>query len=87
MQVCTDIKNYEKMYALRTIAEYAGYALLNSVYAQLLTNFNNNFGYVNLVFLGIVSLPILISLICFIRALTKKFAQRYTIIKPEYTEE
>ena len=87
MQVCTDSKNHEKMYALRTIAEYAGYAILNAIYAQLLTTFNNNFGYANFVYIGVLALPILVALIFFIKVLTKKFAQKYTIIKPEYTEE
>ena len=87
LQVCTPTKNYEKMYALRTIGDYLGYACLNAFYAQLLSVFNNNFGYANFVFVGIMTIPLIISLIAFITALTKKFAQKYTIIKEEYTED
>ncbi len=87
MQVCTHSKNHERMYALRTIAEYLGIAIFNAIYAQLLNSFNNNIGYADLIHVGILILPMLIGLIVFIRALTKKYAQKYTIIKPEYTED
>lgn len=87
MQVCTPTKNYEKMYALRTIADYLGYALLNMFYAQLLNVFSDNFGYANFVFVGVLAIPLIVSLIVFIKVLTKKFAQKYTIIKEEYTED
>lgn len=87
MQVCTQTKNYEKMYALRTIADYFGYAVLNAIYAQLLNVFGNNFGYANFVFIGALTIPLIVTLAVFISLLTKKFAQKYTIIKPEYTEE
>lgn len=87
MQVCTQKKNFERMYALKTIAEYLGYAIFNALYAQLLGVFNNNWGWANLVYIAIAVIPIVALLILFIKALTKKFAQKYTIIKPEYTED
>ncbi len=87
MQVCTHSKNHENLYALRTIAEYLGIAGINAIYAQLLGVFNNNFAYVNFIHLGILLIPILVVLIIFIKTLTRRYAQKYTIIKPEYTED
>ncbi len=87
MQVCTDKKNYERMYALNTIAEYSGYAVLNAVYAQILDGFADNFAYTNLLYAAILAVPLIVVLIFFSKVLTKKFAQKYTIIKPEYTED
>ncbi len=87
MQICTPSKNHEKLYALRTIFEYLGIAIINMLYAQLLSVFNNNLGYANLVYLSILALPIIALLVLFIRVLIKKYTQKYTIIKPEYTED
>lgn len=85
MQVCTQSKNHERLYALRTIAEYSGIAIINLFYAQLLDVFNNNFAYANFIYIGVLAIPIITMLILFIRVLIKKFAAKYTIIKPEYT--
>ncbi len=87
MQVCSHSKNHERMYALRTIAEYLGVASINAIYAQLLNVFSNNIGYANLVFVAILAVPLVVLLIIFIRVLVKKYAQKYTIIKPEYIED
>lgn len=87
MQVCSHSKNHERMYALRTIAEYLGVAGINAIYAQLLNVFNNNIGYSNLIYVAILTIPLLTLLIIFIKVLTKKYAQKYTIIKPEYTDD
>ncbi len=85
MQVCTQTKNHERLYALRTIAEYLGIAIINLFYAQLLDVFNNNFAYANFIYVGVLAIPIITMLILFIKVLVKKFAAKYTIIKPEYT--
>ncbi len=85
MQVCTQTKNHERLYALRTIAEYSGIAIINLFYAQLLNIFNDNFGWANLIYAGVLLIPIVTMLIFFIKVLIKKFASKYTIIKPEYT--
>ena len=87
MQVCTSKKNIEKAYSIRTMVEYLGYALISYVYAMLLAGFKDNYGLTNIVYISIFAIPLVVSLILFIRALCKKYASKYTIIKPEYTNE
>jgi len=87
LQVCTSTKNIERAYSIRVMVEYLGYAAISFVYSFLLGAFNDNFGLTNLTYIGIFVIPLVISLIVFIRALCKKYAQKFTIIKPEYTED
>ena len=67
------------------MVEYLGYALISLVYSMLLGVFNDNYGLTNLTYISIFAIPLVISLIFFIRALVKKHAQKYTVIKDEYT--
>ena len=87
LQVCTSTKNIERAYSIRVMVEYLGYAVISFVYSFLLGAFNDNFGLTNLTYIGIFVIPLVVSLIFFIRALCKKYAQKFTIIKPEYTED
>ena len=80
-------KNLEKLYAMSAVVQYLGYAVFSAIFSGLLAAFNDNYGYSILVYLAI-SLPIVIgSTIFLLRTLVKKYAQKYTIIKPEYTED
>ncbi|MBR6778889.1 MAG: hypothetical protein IKM43_01885 [Clostridia bacterium] len=87
IQTCVPKKNIEKVYAIRTTFEYLGYALMTLICSGLLTKFNNNYGIVNVVYISIFAVPLIISMIFFIRLLCKRYAQKYTIIKKEYTED
>ena len=87
LQVCTSTKNIERAYSIRVMVEYLGYAVISFVYSFLLSAFGDNFGLTNLTYIGIFVIPLVVSLIIFIRALCKKYAQKYTIIKSEYTED
>lgn len=87
LQVCTSRKNIEKAYSIRTMVEYLGYAIISSVYAALLAGFNDNYGLTNLVYIAIFGIPLLVSMVLFIKALIKKHAQKFTIIKDEYTKD
>ena len=87
MQICIPKKNIERAYAIRTTVEYLGYAIISGVYAQLLGVFNDNYGLTNLVYIGILILPLCISCGFFIRALIKQYSRKRTIIKKEYTED
>ena len=87
LQVCLTKKNLERGYNLKNMAEYLGYASFSSLYALLLSVFNDNFGYSNLVYIAILAVPLIISMIVFIKFLVKKNASKYTIIKAEYTED
>lgn len=87
MQVCVPKRNIERAYAIRTMGEYLGYAAISSLFAALLSVFNDNWGLTNIVYISILIVPLLISLIVFMRALIKKHAQKYTIIKDEYTKD
>ena len=87
MQVCTSKKNVERAYAIRTMVEYLGYAGISSIYAALLSGFGDNYGLTNIVYISIFAIPLIISLILFIRALCKKHAQKFTVVKDEYVKD
>lgn len=87
MQVCVSKRNIERVYAIRTMVEYLGYGLISALFAGLLAVFNDNWGLTNIVYMAILSVPLIISLIFFIRSLIKKHAQKFTVIKDEYTKD
>lgn len=87
LQVCLPSKDLDKGYTYKNMAEYLGYGLCSSIYSILLSAFNDNFAYSNLVYAGIIVIPLILSLIFFIRALVKKYAEKYTVIKKEYVED
>ncbi len=87
MQVCIPKRNIEKAYSLRIMIEYLGYAAISAVYALLLETTGNNFGLTNLVYISIFGIPLLVSMVFFVNALIKKHAQKYTVIKDEYTKD
>ncbi len=85
MQVCIPPQDIETAYSVRTMVEYLGYGLISAMYSALLTGFNNNYGLVSVVYMAILTIPLIISMILFIKSLIKKHTQKFTIIKPEYT--
>ena len=87
MKVFIRKRNTERAYAIRTMVEYLGYAAISAVFAWLLSAFGNNWGITNLVYIGIFAIPLIVAMIFFLRALCKKYAQKYTIIKDEYTND
>lgn len=87
LQVCTNRKNQERVMSLKVMVEYMGYAAISAVYSLILAGFNDNYGLTSLVYIGIFAIPLIVSLILFIRALCKKHAQKFTIIKDIYTKE
>lgn len=87
MQVCTTKRNIERVYSIRTMVEYLGYAVISSIYAALLAGFGDNYGITNLVYIAIFVIPLIVSLTFFIKALIKKHAQKFTVIKDEYTKD
>ena len=87
IQVCTPKRNIERAYSIRTMVEYLGYAAISSVYAALLAIFKDNYGLTNLVYISIFAIPLIISMMLFIKALIKKYTQKFTVIKDEYTKD
>jgi len=87
IQVCTHKKNVERVYSLKTMVEYLGFAVISFVYSTLLAVFNDNYGLTSLVYIAIFAVPLIISLVFFLKNLTRKHAQKYTIIKDEYVND
>lgn len=87
MQVCMPPKNLEKLYAMGAVVQYFGYAVFSAIFSGLLGAFNDNYGKSMLVYVAIALPLVIFSTIFFLRVLTKKYAQKFTIIKPEYTED
>jgi len=86
LQICMPKRNIDRAHSIRITVEYFGYALISSLYALLLGVFGDNYGMTNLVYVGILAIPMIISLIIFIRLLCRQYAKKYTIIKSEYTD-
>lgn len=87
MQVCIPPQEIENAYSVRTMVEYLGYGLISALYSWLLSAFSDNYGIVSVVYMSILTIPIIITMVLFIKYLIKKHAEKYTIIKQEYTEE
>lgn len=87
MQVCLKRKNIERAYAIRTTVEFLAFSLMSFVFAQLLSVTNNDYGKSNLIYISIFIIPIIISLIFFLKALIKKHTEKFTIIKEEYVND
>ncbi len=85
VQVCVTKKNVEKMNSLKVMLLFLGRSLIPMVYAALLPMFNDNVGWTNIVYISIFIIPLFVSMILFIKLLIKKYTQKYTIIKDEYT--
>ena len=86
MQVCIPPQDIENAYSVRTMVEYLGYGLISALYSALLTAFSDNYGIVSIVYMSILTVPIIITMVLFIKYLIKKHAEKYTIIDPEYTD-
>ena len=86
LQVCSSRKNQERVMSLKVMVEYVGYAVISAVYSLILAGVNDNYGLTSLIYIGIFAIPLIVSLVLFIRALCKKYAQKYTVIKDEYTK-
>lgn len=87
IEVCGKKENLETLYATRSTAEYLGHSLGALILSYLFTLTNGNYGYSMLIYIAIMGIPLLVSLILFIRELCKKYAEKYTIVKREYTED
>ena len=87
MQVCMPKRNIERAYATKTMVEYLGFSVGSAIYAGLLSLFKDNWGLTNIVYISILAIPLIVSLVLFIRALIKKYAQKFTVIKDEYTKD
>ena len=87
MQVCIPPKYIEQAYSIRTMFEYLGYSLVSALYSILLAAFSDNYGFTNITYISILALPMIVSMIVFIKLLIKKHTQKYTIIKQEYIDD
>lgn len=87
LNVCIPTKNQENAVSLKTMAENLGFASFSAIYSSLLTVFDDNFGKVNLVYSAIFVLPLVFATIIFVKALIKKYAKKYTIIKDKYVDD
>ena len=87
MQVCIHKKNIERAYSIRTMVEYLGYAAVSGLYAAILGVNNDHYGFTSLIHISIYIIPIIIATAVFIHQLCRKHAQKYTIIRTEYTED
>ena len=87
IQVCSPKRNLERIYSIKTMVEYLGYAVISFVYSTLLAVFNDNYGVTSIVYILIFAIPLIASLVFFIKNLTRKYAQKYTVIKDEYVND
>ncbi len=86
IRVCLPNRNQDKAHSIRITVEYLGYALISSLYALLLSVFSDNLGTTNLVYIGILAIPLIISMVVFVRMLVRQYAKKNTIIKSQYSD-
>lgn len=87
IQVCMPQKNIEKLYTLKTMSGHLGYAIGSLIFSALMKGFNDSYALANIFYILILAIPLIISTLIFIRLLIKKYASKYTVIRPEYTED
>lgn len=83
---CVPESKGETIFALRAMMEYLGHSVGALLFSQLL-GINNNYGLANFLFISIMSIPLIIVTILFIKMLIKVYATKRTIIKKEYVED
>lgn len=87
MNVCIDPKDIDKAYSFRVSVEYAGYAIISALYAFILGATSDNYGLTNILFMAILTIPLLITMVLSINQIVKTYAKKKTVIKDEYVND
>lgn len=87
IDISTDKENLTKALTLYSMAEYLGYSIITIVVAFVLKATNNSFALTNLIITAIIAIPLLVSIIIFVKELIKKYSKRNTIIRQDMKDD
>lgn len=87
INISSEKENLTKVLTLYSMAEYLGYSFVTIIVAVVLDVTNNSFAKTNLVITAILAIPMIISIIIFVKELIKKYAKKQTIIREDMLED
>lgn len=87
INISSEKENLSKVLTLYSMSEYLGYSFITLVVATILELTGNSFATTNLIITAIVAIPMMVSIIVFIRELIKKYTNKYTIIRNDMKED
>jgi len=80
-------ENLSKALTLYSMSEYLGYSFITLLVATVMDLTSNQFATTNLIITAIIAIPMMISIIVFIRELIKKYAKKHTIIREDMKDD
>lgn len=87
INISSEKENLTKVLTLYSMAEYLGYSFITIIVAVVLDVTNNSFAKTNLIITGIIAIPMIISIIIFVKELIKKYTKKQTIIREDMLED
>ena len=87
INISSDKENLSKTLTLYSMAEYLGYSFITLLVATVMEFTSNQFASTNLIITGIIAVPMMVSIIIFIRELIKKYAKKQTIIREDMQDD
>lgn len=87
INISSEKENLTKVLTLYSMAEYLGYSFITLTVAIVLNLSGNSFAITNLVITGIVAIPMILSIVVFVKELIKKYTSKHTIIREDIQED
>lgn len=87
INVSSEKENLSKVLTLYSMAEYLGFSFITLTVSLVLSLTNNSFGTTNLIITAIIAIPMIVSIIIFIKELIKKYAKRQTIVREDMKDD
>lgn len=87
INISSEKENLTKVLTLYSMAEYLGYSFITIIVATVLDLTNNSFATTNLIITAIIAIPMIISIIVFVKELIKKYAKKQTIIRDDMKDD
>ena len=83
INVSSKKENLAKSLTLYSMSEYLGFSFITLIVAVVMDLTNNSFSLTNIIISCIIAIPMIISIIIFVRELIKKYAKKHTIIRSD----
>lgn len=87
INISSEKENLTKVLTLYSMAEYLGYSFITIVVATVLNFTNNSFATTNLIITAIIAIPLIVSIIIFVKELIKKYTKKQTIIRDDMKDD
>lgn len=87
INISSEKENLSKSLTLYSMAEYLGYSFITLLVAIIMEFTANQFATTNLIITAIIAIPMMVSIIIFIRELIKKYAKTHTTIREDMKDD